>query len=227
MLHSQKDATDNKPKLTDQEMVGGKDFRTGPKSKLNPPKRKPTESERKKMVAIAMSLIVKKVMTNFLYTFGGEDRKQDSGGPIGDVLTKATSRHMGNEFDELFNDQVVKLGLKQEMYQRYADDIESALRSIGRRMMFCPLDGCMVNKPEDQVEREADLEEDELTLRELIISCRILKLSMIIRPVIQNLGIKFQFLSWLCGWKLSRYLPQGWKARRCTQTVIQVRCVFP
>ena len=96
-----------------------------------------------------------------------ERRVKYSGGPIGDVLTQTTSRHMGNEFDELFNDQVVKLGLKQEMYQRYADDIESALRSIGRRMMFCPLDGCMVNKPEDQVEREADVEEDELTLREL------------------------------------------------------------
>ena len=95
----------------------------------------PTESERKKMVAIAMSVIVKKVLTNFLYTFGGEDRKQKSGGPIGDVLTQALSRHMGNEFDDLFNDHVTKLGIKQELYQRYADDIESALRSIGRRII--------------------------------------------------------------------------------------------
>ena len=100
VLHSQKDATESKPRLTDKEMVGGKDFRTGEKSKLNPPKRKPTNFERKKMVAIAMSIIVEKVMTNFLYTFRGKDRRQKDGGPIGDVLTQAMSRHMGNEFGQ-------------------------------------------------------------------------------------------------------------------------------
>ena len=74
---------------------------------------------------------------------------------------------MGNEFDDLFNDKVVELGTKQELYQRYADDIDTALRSIGRGIMFCPLDGCPVNKPEDQVEAESDLQEDEITMREV------------------------------------------------------------
>ena len=87
VLHSMKDPAENKPRLTDKEMVGGDDFRVGAKSKLNPPKRTPTEGESKKMMAIAMSLIVKKVMMNFLYTFGGVDKKQRDGGPIGDVLT--------------------------------------------------------------------------------------------------------------------------------------------
>ena len=81
VLHSQKDDTESKPKLTDKEIVGGNDLKTGEKSKLNPPKRKPTDSERKQMLAIAISIIVKKVMTNFLYTFGGKDRKQKDGGP--------------------------------------------------------------------------------------------------------------------------------------------------
>ena len=87
VVQTMKNDEDRKPRLTDQEMVGGEDFRTGLKSKLNPPRRKPTEAQRKKMVAIGMSLIVEKVMENFLYTFGGEDRRQVSGGPIGDVLT--------------------------------------------------------------------------------------------------------------------------------------------
>ena len=116
------------------------------KTKLNPPKRIPTEAERKKMVAIAMSLIVKKVMTNFLYSFGGEDKKQSSGGPIGDVLTQAMSRHMGNEFNDLYNDKIIKLDLKQEMYQRYADDTNVAQRSIGRRHKFCPLTGSILSR---------------------------------------------------------------------------------
>ena len=59
------------------------------------------------MVALAMSLIVEKVMANFLYTFAGQDRRQTSGGPIGDVLTQAIARHMGNEFDQRFRKLMV------------------------------------------------------------------------------------------------------------------------
>ena len=167
LLHSQKDPTEKKPRLIDNEMVGGNDFRTGPKSKLNPPKRTPTPGERKKMIAIWMSLIVKMIMTNFLYTFGGEDRKQGSGGPIGDVLTQAMARHMGNEFDELFTGEMKKLDIKNELYDRYADDIDLANRSIGRRIKFCPLDGCMVSKTSEEIEADNGKEEDELTMIEL------------------------------------------------------------
>ena len=110
VLHTQKDPSEKKPRLTDSEMVGGEDFHIVDKSKLNPPARTPTDVETKKMIAIAVSLIVKQVMTNFLYTFGGKDMKQDSGGPIGDVLTQAMARHMGNEFDELFNTKITSLG---------------------------------------------------------------------------------------------------------------------
>ena len=60
VLHSQKDTTENIPRLTDKEMFGGDDFRNAAKSKIIPPKRDPSPSERKRMVAIAMSLIVKK-----------------------------------------------------------------------------------------------------------------------------------------------------------------------
>ena len=84
------------------------------------------------MVAIALSLIVDKVMSNFLYTFGGEDRRQASGGPIGDVLTQAIARHMGNEFDELMTSLMTKVEVKCELYQRYADDINLVVRSVGR-----------------------------------------------------------------------------------------------
>ena len=61
---------------------------------------------------------------NFLYTFGGEDRKQGSGGPIGDIITQACARHMGNEFDELFTRKMLELAIKNELYQRYADDFK-------------------------------------------------------------------------------------------------------
>ena len=36
VLHTQKDPSESKPRLTDKEMVGGDEFRTWVKSKLNP-----------------------------------------------------------------------------------------------------------------------------------------------------------------------------------------------
>ena len=56
------------------------------------------------------------------------------------------------------------LGIKQELY---ADDINQAQRSIGRLIKFCPLDGCMLSKDEEQINSESEIEEDELTMREL------------------------------------------------------------
>ena len=167
VLHTMKNDEDRKPRLTDQEMVGGDNFRTGLKSKLNPPRRKPTEAERKKMTAIAMSIIVEKVMAGFLYTFGGEDRRQASGGPIGDVLTQAIARHMGNEFDERFNRKLQSLDIKAELYQRYADDVDLVVRSVGREVKFCPQAGNMQVKTDLEIKSEEMKNEDEITMFEM------------------------------------------------------------
>ena len=45
--------------------------------------------------------------------------------------------------------------------------IDLAQRLIGRLIKFWPLDGCMVSKDEEQINSEAEIEEDELTMREL------------------------------------------------------------
>ena len=167
VVHTMKNDEDKKPGITDQEMVGGEDFRTGLKSKLNPPRRKPTEAQRKRMVAIGMSLIVEKVMENFLYTFGGEDRRQMSGGPIGDVLTQAIARHVGNEFDDQFNLKLKSLDIKTELYQRYADDVDLIVRTVGKKLKFCPEAGSMIEKTALEIHDDEDVEEDEITMKEM------------------------------------------------------------
>ena len=43
LVHTMKNPAERKPRLTDQEVVGGEDFQTGLKTKLNPPQEKPTE----------------------------------------------------------------------------------------------------------------------------------------------------------------------------------------
>ena len=66
------------------------------------------------MIAIAMAWIAEKVMTDFFFTFLGKDRKQESGGPIGDVLTQEISRFMENEFYEVFTLMMTNLEIKNE-----------------------------------------------------------------------------------------------------------------
>ena len=93
---------ESKPKMTEQEMTGGQQFRTGPRTKPNPPVKSPSALETKKLTAIALGWLVEHVMNNFVYNFGGEDRRQKEGGPMGDELTEALSRFIANEYDEKF-----------------------------------------------------------------------------------------------------------------------------
>ena len=62
---------------------------------------------------------------------------------------------------------MIRLAVKTELYQRYADDIDIALRSIGREVKFCPVDGCWLKKSVTEIENEADVGEDKITIREL------------------------------------------------------------
>ena len=64
LVHTVKDG-ETKPKVTDQEITGGEQFRKQ-RSRLNSPKRKPSIQERKKMVAVMMEWLVKFIMNNFL-----------------------------------------------------------------------------------------------------------------------------------------------------------------
>ena len=61
-----------------------------------------------------------------------------------------------------------KLDIKNKLYDRYADDIELAHKSIGKMIKFCPQDGCMVYKTNGEVEGDIWKEEDKLTMIEKI-----------------------------------------------------------
>ena len=223
-MHRVKNGED-KPKLTDQEITGGTQFREGPRSKLLPPIRKPSDLERKKMAAIAFGWIVKHIMSNFLYTFNGQDRKQKSGGPIGDEITQAMSRHLGNEFDELFLDKCMSLEIKVEMYDRYADDQNIAARNCGREMKFCPLDGRMIAKTRDQIEQEHDKRDDELMMEELRkVADSIIDMFETETDSPANhpeLGYKVPILDLcVCGQRRCGLLPQGWMVTTSTVHVM-------
>ena len=150
-MHTVKEG-ETKPRLIDQEITGGNQFRNGPRSKLLPPKKSPTDQERKKLIAIAVSWLVRHTMTKFLYTFGGEDFKQSTGGPTGDEITQAMSRHLGNEYDENFLEKFENINIKIELFDRNVDDQDIALGSFGKRVKFCHLDGELVPKTDVEIE---------------------------------------------------------------------------
>ena len=74
---------------------------------------------------------------------------------------------MGNEFDERFNKKLTSLNLKTELYQRYADDVDLIVRSVGRKHKFCPEAGSMIEKTALEIHDEEDVEEDEVTMKEM------------------------------------------------------------
>ena len=79
LLHTTK-VGEKMPKMTEQEITGGEQFRTKPKTRLCPTARKPNVQEIKQLTAIAMGWLVNYIMKNFLYTFGektGDRRMED------------------------------------------------------------------------------------------------------------------------------------------------------
>ena len=92
---------------------------------------------------------------------------QEDGGSMGSDLTQALSRHIGNEFDELFLENVNKFGLEIELYKRYVDDQNIAGRSIGKETKVRLLTGYLVRKNVDEIENDKDKKLDELFMNEL------------------------------------------------------------
>ena len=56
---------------------------------------------------------------------------------------------------------------KNELYYRYADNIDLFLRSIGRRVEFCPEAGKMGDKTRGEIEADIGKHDNEVTMNEL------------------------------------------------------------
>ena len=65
-------------------MPGIEQFRTGPRTKLNPPVRSRSALETKKLTGIVLGWLLEHATTNVVYNFGGEDRRHEEGEPIGE-----------------------------------------------------------------------------------------------------------------------------------------------
>ena len=72
-----------------------------------------TDEERRDVIATVVSIAVKELFKNHLYTFGNKVFRQTSGGAIGLRATCAIARITMNVWDELWGRKIIELNLRQ------------------------------------------------------------------------------------------------------------------
>ena len=93
------------------------------------PDEEPNEHEKKEMVAEALEIVIKFVMTNHIYECNGNMKKQREGGPIGLELTGELAKIMMSWFDKQMIKKIEEQSdIRLKMYKRYVDDINVVMK---------------------------------------------------------------------------------------------------
>ena len=109
--------------------------------------RRPGNRQKRKMLALAVSVGVQTVMSGHTYMVGDTYYLQAEGGTIGLELTGAVSRPFMQRWDRQYLDMVRKAGITMPLYKRYIDDSNQMARvppagsrfegTIGRLVCVC------------------------------------------------------------------------------------------
>ena len=102
----------------------------------NPPYRHPDARAKKEMLAVALSVAVKLIMKNHVYSFDGKMRKQSKGGPIGLDLTGDLAQIFMMWWDREFLRRLERQGIRVLLYKRYVDDIIIVFKAPDKRTKF-------------------------------------------------------------------------------------------
>ena len=86
------------------------------------PTKPPSETQKKRMLAIAVAIGVRTCIENHTYKVGDRIFHQKAGGPIGLELTGAVSRAFMKRWDRLYLEKAKNAGIEIKMYERYVDD---------------------------------------------------------------------------------------------------------
>ena len=120
------------PGMTTAEIMGklyreeGEDVQ----SLFNPPKRQPTDGEKKIMLAQVVRVAMLAVLQNHTYHFNKVARLQSDGGPIGLELAGAMARVVMLWCDRKFLKLAELNHVEIFMYKRYIDDENMALKPL-------------------------------------------------------------------------------------------------
>ena len=115
--------------------------------------RKPGVRQKRKMIALIISVGVRLVMSNHTYKVGDEYYLQSEGGAIGLELTGAVSRPFMMRWDKLYLKRVKSAGIKMRMYDRYVDDSNQAAEVLPPGSKY------------DKIRNKLEFDQDELLVR--------------------------------------------------------------
>ena len=98
------------------------------KEKYDPPLRKPTEIEEKKMLGKVIEMLIIAGMTNHVYRFKNKIRIQINGGPIGLSLTGQVADCFMIDWEQRYMKSLEKYNIFPLLYSRFKDDILMAIK---------------------------------------------------------------------------------------------------
>ena len=104
------------------------------------PEEEPDEVTTKKMLAEALKIAVSFTMKNHIYTFNGEMRCQEKGGPIGLGLTGDVAQILMAWWDRELIRKLEDKGMRVLLYRRYVDDIVMIVRNAAAEESDKPRD---------------------------------------------------------------------------------------
>ena len=90
--------------------------------------RKPSQKQRRKIIALTLMAATKTILQNHIYSFNGKYYKQKSGRPIGEDIATKTAKVVMYRFLNKYKEKLVKLSLSQQivLLKIYVDDLNQA-----------------------------------------------------------------------------------------------------
>ena len=129
------------------------------------PDKEPTEAEMKILMAIMLEVSIKFFYDNFVYSFGGKNFVQSSGGPIGARLTMAMSRLVMQQWWEDFDKILSGSNIDCKMRAIYVDDGRMIIKKLQKGARYCNVQKKFIMKVDCQ-EEDADLTRESISERE-------------------------------------------------------------
>jgi hypothetical protein len=118
-------------------------------------KSKPSESEVKHLLGLAVGVAIEECMSKHFYTIGGKVYRQGRGGSIGSALTGETARMFMITWDRKFLTRITELGITYDLYKRYVDDITMVLNTINDGWMYDVISNTMIYEEPTAVSAES------------------------------------------------------------------------
>ena len=98
------------------------------------PKKLPNSTEAKRMLGIALELLIVTCMSNHMYKFNGERRLQDGEGPTGLDLTGLVADIYMLWWDDQYIEKLTELGFVSDLYTRFKDDVNVISEVFGPKI---------------------------------------------------------------------------------------------